>query len=213
MLKIKESISASLSKSERIRDITREFYIDSFNVFDKAKGKQNCPFISTGLSRFYHSKVNSLSSLEHDDIDYFLKLGEQNPRCIRCGQDKDINLESRREENLSNDRKHCRYLRSYCIEYCQDCSSTRVFKSKSRRQAIGQNRIKEDVIKKKKTSDVIVSKPIKPITNPPKKKINQPQPSKRLLGPTRITKDLSSKIKKNNQDNSGLRAFSCLLKK
>lgn len=111
----KDSIVISAQKSESIRNITRDYYLQASKLFTN--------YNIEGVNRYYQIKVNSLVSLEHDDIDYIVRLSKRNVNCIKCGSTKTLHIRNRRARNKSDRRKYCKYLRSLCIQYCDSCQS------------------------------------------------------------------------------------------
>lgn len=208
----KDSIAASVKKFEFVRNTTRDFYINCSRLFHEPRGEgSNSAASNEGMNRYYQIKVNSLLNLDHDDIDFLVKSGERNFRCIRCGNNKKLQLKSRRKQNKSVDRKHCRYLRSICTVNCDKCGQTSKFKSQSRRAIL--DKLSERKLDQDKPK--LLLKPTKQISEPSKAgpKPKGPAPSMRLLCPPKVSQLQPSKIKKNQSKlGSNFRAFSCLLK-
>lgn len=212
----KDSISASVKKSEVVRNSTRDFYINCFKLFNEDAQSIGS---SNGMNRYYQIKVNSTLNLERDDVNYLLKVGERNTRCIRCGNDKKIKLESRRNLNKSASRKYCSYLSSFIVEYCDRCNISKRFRNISTRKGT-------DKLSRRKNSPKISTlgqKEASTTANLKTKSVRKPkgpEPSKRLLGsirsqhsaPPSKKPNIKSKITNNLSKGSRTRAFSCLLK-
>lgn len=189
---------------------------------------------NNGMSRFYQIKVNSLLDTEHDDIDYITKLSEKNINCTKCGSTKKLQLRYRRNQNRSDKRKNCKYLRTLCDHYCESCHTRyNCYKLSSRQQILDRNlsskTIKPTKSKTKVEKPVQIKIPIAPIqstrlensklpnvtTSAP---ISQSIPSYKTgqaksKPKPRPVKLPPSKIKQNSnpQFSSRLRAFTCLL--
>lgn len=164
------------------------------------------------MNRYYQIKVNSLANQDHDDINYITKLAERNIRCIKCGTNKSLKLKSRKKKNNSSERKYCRYLRSLCYEYCDKCSERKAHKLFGRQSILNKldaksndNKVKhskEDP--KKKSSD---KQELKSIIPTPSQSNSAKRGSKKKLALPVIKLP-----PKQQPSDSGLRAFSCLLK-
>lgn len=133
----KESISLTTQKSELFRTSTRDFLIAAQRLI--SNNNQELP---NGMNRYYQMRVNSLIDRDQDDIDYLLKLGEFSTRCIKCGSDKTVKLQSRKKQNKAAERKFCRYLRSICDEYCDKCQYSKKHKLYGRQAIIDRSAAK-----------------------------------------------------------------------
>lgn len=128
LLLSKVSIADSSKKSESIRNITRDYFIQAARLFTP-KNRPSCEIhdeekYDNGMNRYYQMKVNSLIDLEHDDIEYIVKCSSKSINCLKCGATKKLALRTRRAHNKSSKRKHCKYLRTICDLYCDSCYST-----------------------------------------------------------------------------------------
>lgn len=197
---VRDSISSSERNRETFRDTTRDFLLKANGILNPSSSNTN------NLSRYYQLHINSLLDLDQDDIDYLLKTSEANVRCVKCGNHKDLRLVSRKRENRSTYRRHCRYLRSKCIEYCNKCNNSKKHKLFGR-QAI-YDKLKRNLVatkinnkrKVKSTSPSVKQQTVKHFLkrtshSKPHQQPPVPQPAQK------ITPQFSSR----------LRAFSCLL--
>lgn len=233
----KDSITLSLQKSESIRTVTEDFYLQAAKLVP----------ISNPLNRYYHLKLNSLINPLSDDIRYIQRLAKRNLICIKCGIPKEFRLKTRRKQNLNKEKRlYCKYLRTICDQYCQSCQTLHNrFKLLGRREILNKRQgsdnpsigelidteHKELKAKQKPKQSQSVSKlPVK--QNPSKFATSNPTTAEPRLKPTRpqyqhqskykgkrpfpvkpkIEIVPPSKISKNQpQFSSRLRAFSCLL--
>lgn len=125
----KVSITETVKESEFIRNITRDYFIQAARLFTpkinrSSESNHDKEKFDNGMNRYYQIKVNSLLDLEHDDIDYIVRLSEKNVNCIKCGSTKKLRLRNRRNQNKSDQRKYSKYLRSICDHHCDSCNST-----------------------------------------------------------------------------------------
>lgn len=194
----RDSVSSSASKSELFRNATRDFLINASLLVQPEDGASN------GLNRYYQMKINSLINEDEDDVNYILKLSENSTRCMKCGTTKFLRLKSRKNENKSSDRKHCRYLRSLCREICDSCHYCKTHKLINPKSLKRTTILHEEAINRKMKCnlklDQSISKQRTKTVKDKKKKVNEKIiPFKTQINPPSFS--------------SRLRAFSCLLKK
>lgn len=209
----KESIVSKDRLDGHLRTSTRDFLIDACNVISTKLGNLQ----STGLNRYYQIRVNSLYDPDHDSINRIKKIAENNTNCLLCGNACCIRLHSRNRLNHSNSRKHCKYLRCFCDEFCDKCKSSTRHKLYSPRQIQDKlHKIDNQNAKVKVKNDSIAPPP------PPTKSENK----SRLSAEDQTVNTKSARKQKSQptlppppkikpppaQFSSRLRAFSCLLK-
>lgn len=201
----RESINDILNRSEKHRNLTRNFLLDAFKTY--IIGNE----IPNGLNRYYQIRINSLINRSQEDVNHFVKLAENNTRCIKCGSYRNIKIRSRRSKNRSPSRKYCRYLRSLCDFICEACQHSKTFKLKGRKAL--KNTAK--AVPTPKLINARQSAPIGPTRRPDQLGvISRRNPAKKTKT-TIIHQQAISTVTKPKQPpsfSSRLRAFSCLLK-
>lgn len=191
-----------VNRAAENRELTRDFLLDAFQLqLDNSN-------LTEGLNRYYRIKINSLLETNQNNLDYILKLSENNlNRCIKCGSAKRIRLRSRRSKNKSPTRKYCRYLKSLCDFVCDTCHHCKTFKLSSRKAL--KNQAKTESLAKVITKHIIA---IPEIKKPPPAQTNKPISSKRTHSLKSSKQKQPIVTKPKQAPSSRLRAFSCLLK-
>lgn len=203
----KESIIDIVNRNEKNRNLTRNFLLDAFKVHCLSNGLTN------GLSRYYQVQINSLINRGQEDVDYFMKLAEDNTRCIKCGSPKKIKIRDRRNKNKSSTRKYCRYLRSLCDSICDTCHHRKTFKLRGRKNLKNISKpTPQPKLKNKKQLIPTVSAKRPSPSNSIASKRNQIGRSKQQIAPQQKEQPIVTKTKQQPSFSSRLRLFSCLLK-
>lgn len=192
----RDSVSSSASKSDLFRNATRDYLINASLIVQPEDGSSN------GLNRYYQMKINSLINEDDDDVNYILKLAENSTRCMKCGTTKFLRLKSRKKENKSSDRKHCRYLRSLCREICDSCHHCKTHKLTNLKSLDRPATLNKDAIKRKMKCNFKLDQSV----SNQKTKIGKKKRANEKTIPLKIQINPPS-------FSSRLRAFSCLLKK
>ena len=169
------SLVESTLKSSHFRSSTREFLLNASKLVSNA-----------GMRRYYRIKLNALLDRDEDDINYIHRIAERSIDCIKCGNSKVIKVESRKTANKAESRTHCRYLHSFCKEYCDKCGYLKKHKLLGRKSICTKltkpkQQLKRKADSKPKTTiDVPIKTKYKKIILPKPTQTNKPQFSSRL---------------------------------
>lgn len=206
----RDSISSSERNKETFRDATRDFLLRANELYTRSS--QTKDGTDNLLTRYYQLRINSFLSPDDDDICYLLRTAESNVRCVKCGNQRNIRLIRRKRENRSTNRKHCRYLRSKFVEYCNRCGDKKIHRQFGRQaiyDKLRQSGSNTKGVKRKLAakSESETKQPTQkgqlPVTKQMVKRApKNKQPQQPVIGPKTNTAQFSSR----------LRAFSCLLK-
>lgn len=201
----KESIIDVVNRSEKNRNLTREFLLNAFKIHN------NDNQLSDGLNRYYQVQINSLINFNQEDIRPFLKSATNNTRCIKCGNYRKIKIRSRRSKNKSWSRKYCRYLRSLCDFICDTCHHSNTFKLRGRKALKNTSRTAPTLKSNAAKQPVSTSTTKQPDHCKIIVKRNPVKRSKVIVAPHQ-KQTAVAKPKQPPTFSSRLRAFSCLLK-